>query len=110
MLASKNGNLPLVELLLQTAANPNFENAAGKSASSIAGAAGHSEIVRLLQLYEASPKCTCCCVLFCFRWGAWVVMIVAFVWYPSVVHVGSSVRSATRENKWECRVENGTAS
>jgi hypothetical protein len=31
---------------------------AGKTASNVAGAAGHTEVVRLLQMYEASPKCT----------------------------------------------------
>ena len=56
MLAAMNGNLALVELLLQTAANPNYVNSVGQTAANMARLKGFSDCVNLIHEYEADKS------------------------------------------------------
>ena len=55
MLASQNGHLLLVELLLKDNANPNECSSKGWTPLLLASKNGHSNVVEILLQYNANP-------------------------------------------------------
>ena len=60
-MASIEGYLEIVKLLLEAGADVNIQDKYGITAARGAGLMGYIEIVELLENYDKQKTCNCCC-------------------------------------------------